>query len=454
MLISMICTRQGRRTGTAGYLQGDYMTDVALKDRRATSRSGRRMAVLAVAFGLLAGLHAEAARAADLGGGDCCVDLEERIAELEATTARKGNRKVSLIVAGQVHQAVLFWDDGRESNTYVVGNKNDQSNFSFIGEARVSKDLKAGYAITLRLRDTLSDDVDQDRDDGTPPAFQIWESYWFLESERLGKLSLGQTSRVSDTAPENDLSETGVAAYAGVQDMGGSFFLRLGTGALSAITLGDVYSHLNGDTANVVRYDSPAIAGFILSASYGEDDMWDVGARYEGEFSGFKLAASIAYTQDTDENGLDGTGGDPSKIIVGSAAILHEPSGLNALVSAGQRDFDDPAFATASFVYAKLGWLAKLNGLGPTGFYGEYGRYRDFLSNRDGGDLDAAFAGINITGSTAEVWGVGVVQHIEAAEMQIYLGYRHHDFDVDLDGVASPAIESFQSVVMGSKISF
>src|SRR2546425_88950 len=30
-------------------------------------------------------------RAADLGG-DCCADLEERVAELEATTARKGNK--------------------------------------------------------------------------------------------------------------------------------------------------------------------------------------------------------------------------------------------------------------------------------------------------------------------------------------------------------------------------
>jgi hypothetical protein len=35
------------------------------------------------------------AQAADLGG-DCCADLEERVAELEATTARKGNRKVKL----------------------------------------------------------------------------------------------------------------------------------------------------------------------------------------------------------------------------------------------------------------------------------------------------------------------------------------------------------------------
>lgn len=41
------------------------------------------------------------AAAADLGG-DCYADLEERVAELEATTARKGNRKVSLEVSGQV----------------------------------------------------------------------------------------------------------------------------------------------------------------------------------------------------------------------------------------------------------------------------------------------------------------------------------------------------------------
>jgi hypothetical protein len=31
-------------------------------------------------------------QAADLGG-DCCADLEERVAELEATTASKGNSK-------------------------------------------------------------------------------------------------------------------------------------------------------------------------------------------------------------------------------------------------------------------------------------------------------------------------------------------------------------------------
>ena len=70
-----------------------------------------------VAAGLLAGA-ATSASAADLGG-NCCADLEERIAELEATTARKGNRKVSLTVSGWVNQQITFWDDGVESNVYI-----------------------------------------------------------------------------------------------------------------------------------------------------------------------------------------------------------------------------------------------------------------------------------------------------------------------------------------------
>ncbi|MBL8566375.1 MAG: porin, partial [Hyphomicrobiaceae bacterium] len=61
----------------------------------------------ALAAGLLAsGLSIGSASAADLGG-DCCADLEERVAELEATTARKGNRKVSLTISGWVAEQVV-----------------------------------------------------------------------------------------------------------------------------------------------------------------------------------------------------------------------------------------------------------------------------------------------------------------------------------------------------------
>ena len=64
---------------------------------------------IAVLAGLL--LSTASAQAADLGG-NCCADLEERVAELEATTARKGNRRMSLTVSGQVTRSILYWNDG------------------------------------------------------------------------------------------------------------------------------------------------------------------------------------------------------------------------------------------------------------------------------------------------------------------------------------------------------
>jgi hypothetical protein len=57
-------------------------------------KSASRLAIVAAA-----GVMSTSAMAADLGG-DCCADLEERVAELEATTARKGNRRMSLTVYG------------------------------------------------------------------------------------------------------------------------------------------------------------------------------------------------------------------------------------------------------------------------------------------------------------------------------------------------------------------
>ena len=50
--------------------------------------------------------------------GDCCADLEARIAELENTTLQKGNKKLSVTLSGWMFKLGTWWNDGLESNLY------------------------------------------------------------------------------------------------------------------------------------------------------------------------------------------------------------------------------------------------------------------------------------------------------------------------------------------------
>ncbi|HIE69078.1 MAG TPA: porin, partial [Planctomycetes bacterium] len=121
-------------------------------------RGGKRaLLCAAVLFGSVSGVvQSQTAYGADFGG-DCCADLEERIADLEATTARKGNRKVSLTVSGFVTQPVMYWDDGQERNVYVNSEAPDlATRFTFAGSAVIRPGLKAGYQLTLSFDQTDS----------------------------------------------------------------------------------------------------------------------------------------------------------------------------------------------------------------------------------------------------------------------------------------------------------
>ncbi len=120
-----------------------------------------------VAAGLVAGgLSTGSASAADLGG-NCCADLEERIAELEATTARKGNRKVSLTVSGWVGQQVMWWDDGAESNAYVTDlGSTLGSHVKFTGQATILPGWSAGYVLHIEAIGSDSLTTSQIQPDG------------------------------------------------------------------------------------------------------------------------------------------------------------------------------------------------------------------------------------------------------------------------------------------------
>jgi predicted porin len=428
-----------------------------------------------VAAGLLAGgLSVTSANAADLGG-NCCADLEERIAELEATTARKGNRKVSLTISGWVAEQVMWWDDGAESNVYVGGIGGTlASHVKFTGQATISPGWTAGYVLHIEasgnenlLQNQFNDNAGQINSGGPGGGAApngtvgLLQSYWFIKSDHLGKVSLGKQSQASDnTAILVDGSGSLVPANWVLFDVNG-FGVRNSTGGFTGTFgafgacsgMGGAAGDCNGLTENVIRYDSPTFHGFSFSTSWGEDDMWDVAARYAGEFGGFKLAAAAAYTEATDA-GLGATlTNETLEYFQVGAYAQHVPTGLFIYGAYGHIE-SDTVTEEADTYYIKGGIRQRWTPLGHTVLYGEYlnteGEDQSLVLRDGAGDPTGVVLGRD---TELDMFGIGVVQEVDSAAMSLWLSYRHYEADTN-GATPEDALEDFDLVKFGALINF
>lgn len=343
--------------------------------------------------------------AADLGG-NCCADLEERVAELEATTARKAGRKVSLTVNGQVNQAILWVDGDGESRKSITNNTNSQSRFGFVGEAKIAPGWSAGYNLeigTAAASDTGSAGY----------AMGIRHSAWFLRNDNVGTIWLGKTSTATDGIAEIDLSNTSIAST------------RLSGEPLSGAYLAGANLPFDGNREEVLKYVSPTLGGFTASAAwYGnKNDAWDAALRYGGEFSGIRLAAGVGYRKEDD---LASTGG-KSATFNASASIMHVTTGL--FVSGSYGDMKGATASTTipladiKAMHIQAGIERKWFDIGKTTFYGEWAELKG-------------------NGDSTDLMGFGAVQGIDAAAMDLYIGFRRYD-DFNLQTVVAGGIIRF-----------
>jgi hypothetical protein len=409
---------------------------------------------LFAALGLYAAGGVSPARAADLGG-DCCADLEERVAELEATTARKGNRKVSLTISGQVTTGVLAWDDGDETNAYVVDNTNAGGTFFVLsGNARINPTLSAGFDLAVSISvGARSNHVGQPGtaadDDGNVPGtsgagdstLALIRANWYLDSSQLGRLTVGRLNSASAGVVGIDLGGISVVANANVGYWNAGF--SAGSTSWGNVMGGGTVFGAGLSRANGVMYNSPTVGGLSVSASWGEDDYYDAALRYAGEFSGFRLAAAIAYANNVgglgDFSDNTGTGGREATQIKGSASLLHTATGLFVQGTYLTQD-NDQAGVDDTRLWQIQGGIAKnWTGLGNTVLYGEFAN----ISN--------SFSG-PVVDADVDIWGIGIVQHVDAAAMELFLSYR--SYDASFNAGEGPESAEFQAVFGGARIRF
>jgi Gram-negative porin len=379
----------------------------------------------------------KSARAAD-SGANCCDDIEERVAELEATTVRKGNKRVSVQLYGKVNRAVLFWDDGAETNTYVVDNHYESSRFGLIGSAKIAGEWSAGYRLEIENRIAASTQLNQFNDDNaTAASLAVRWSTMYLNNTKWGELRWGLTAtpKYDITKDTNVFAPNLIDTTSSDNRMNQNFRLRPkgfnNAEGLSSLTWSNISRCYSSSEAfncstrrNGATYWSPKWHGFSASAGWFEDDDWGAALRYKDEWGeNFLVGAGIGYENFRDErlqNGGGGAASGPNPPFAapknttffqrnfdewaGMANIKHKRTGLFAFTALS---FSDSSDTNARGIYTKKGppdmsgwdvqlgiqrkmpWFG-LDRLGDTAFWGGYSNIHDGIaqgSNGNGGNL-------------------------------------------------------------------
>ena len=333
-------------------------------------------------------------------------------------------------ISGQVNRALMNVDDGRNSETYNVDNDNSSTRFRFTGSGEMMPGITAGLNWEVEFQSNASDSVSQ-TSKSSDAAFgeRIMEVYF---QGGFGKISLGQGDGAMNGGVEVDLSGTNLVSYAGTRDVGGSLQWRTSAGGLSGngVTIGSRLSQQDFESRyDRLRYDTPSLGGFVLSADSGQsggNDVVEYGFRYNGDFGGgTKLSAAYGFSNNKSASNLS------NKETTGGSLSLLLSGGLNFTFGMTNVE-NDPGTGAATtesdFTYFKVGYKA-----GKNAFSVDYAKGED-----EGG-----------AGNEAEHTGIQWV-YTPISWANIFAGYKVVSFD---DATAT-SFDDLNVLFVGSRITF
>jgi len=464
-------------------------------------KSTSSLAILAAA-GLLVGgvtLAPKAARAADLGG-DCCADLEERVANLEATTVKKGNRKVSLTLSGRVAYTMMYFSDNSSpaanaANGAAPVTTDSKSDFLagtdhsgngpalfFDGTGKVSSDTVIGYHMEIDFGLTGSTSQNT-RQGGTGIGYG--DNFIYISSKSLGRVNLGSLNGVVDDFGGEGFATGYVVGMQGSLRGASGFWLRDSAGLNSGIKYNaSFFSGLDTNRDTGIKYISPAFANWLtFEAAYTGDHSYSVGALLSGNVSktlAVKLGA--AYATSSEGDGL--AGGAQAKINQnGTANTWTVSGGLNETTSGLflQGDYAvayaNGNAANTSVTAATLATLATGGSITVTGGAAASPASLAHLSDMNTWEILGGWhKNVNSIGVT-EVWGsyqhssnqyadgssgaayqIGIDQAIDSASAHLFLTYENYAASLPagtVDGAGNTiADQNLSTLVGGMSITF
>ena len=362
------------------------------------------------------------ARAADLGG-DCCQDLEARVAMLEAEAVHHGNRKVKLTISGTVDYALLNETNNFKANsgTAIVQNANDPTLIHLEAVGTASKDIYVGGVIEFGIN---PDSVNIfGKADNTVYARK---TYVYVNAGMI-RGSIGHLDQAS-----KGLEAQTVVDVSMVAPMLDVTTLIQGIVPPAFSLNGELFG---GSTLDAVRVDINPVAGLYLSASYagnfsstgsGGNGIRDVAIYYRTMIGKtVNVMANAGYRDDNNGN----------TFILASAGIHEDVSGLFVQGGYGQAK----GTGSATFFGPGMGWNVQAGiskaifgpGAGTTTVFGEYAQLK-----------------IDANGSpTPDLYGLGIVQQVGNTSTDVFAGWRKYE-------TRDAASDAAQTILAGAVIHF
>jgi len=332
---------------------------------------------------------------------------------------------VSFNVSGQVNKAVMFADDGADSDIYFVDNTASNSRFRLSGSEDMGNGVTAGFRIELasEVNSNFTQTIDANGDvtnfgGGGGTSMRKSEAYF---SGNFGTLTLGQGPTATDGMGDADLSNTWLADFSATTWGGVIAFRTSGAAAAaSAFTAAGVTTYFDGHSRRArIRYDAPSFGPLTLSVDK-QHDAWGAKAYVYTSLGGGDLSLAIGHASGDNRFG--------SSVIGGSASFLSS-NGTNLTIGYQERDFAAVGRNTAEHFYVKLGH--------------RWGNNAVSISYGDNSEQSA-----NTT--DANTIGLGFVHTIPKPKVELYAAYNH----ISLDSVAGVSFEDIDVFGLGTRVKF
>ncbi|WP_210396185.1 porin [Motiliproteus sediminis] len=329
--------------------------------------------------------------------------------------------EVDVKFSGHINRAVMFFDDGEESQVRHVDNDASSTRFRINGSTTVDT-TTVGVNIELQAESQSTAVTNQDKSasDGFDVGERILE---FTVADSWGKLSVGQGSTATDGTSEKDLSGTALAGYASTVDIGGGLIFRAkgdtATVPSSGITVGSALSDMDGNgRQDRLRYDSPSFSGLSIAASHSDEGTGDIGLHYSAQYDGMKVAAGLGY--------VDFDGGNNDTQTAGSVSVALD-GGFNVTAAVGERDVK--VGKDSDFIYLKLGYR-----MGHNAYSVDYHVTDQLQAGHEGSSYGAQY-----------------VRTIPAFSTEAYVGVRNYELD---DDSGATDYEDVLVALVGARVKF